>query len=85
MLSRREFAAVPVWLAATAMTGFSQNKTLTAGQVVDRIKEQLGVPWRGGQTDTFKSGDVESPVRGIATTVMSTFDVIKRAAVGKCR
>ena len=80
MLSRREFAAVPVWLAATAMTGFSQNKTLTAGQVVDRIKEHLGVPWRGGQTDTFKSGDLESPVRGIATTVMSTFDVIKRAA-----
>ena len=84
MLSRREFVVLPVWVGATTIIGSPQNKALTAGQVVDRIKEHLGVPWRGGQTDTFKSGDVESPVRGIATTVMSPFDVVKRSvAAGK--
>jgi len=80
IISRREFAALSIGLMATAMNGFSQNTTLTAGQVIERIKEHLGVPWRGGATDTFKAGDPDTPVSGIATTVMSTFDVIKRAA-----
>jgi putative NIF3 family GTP cyclohydrolase 1 type 2 len=81
--SRREFAvAVPALIAGAAASAFAQTSRLTAGQVVDHIKEHLGVPWRGGPTDTFKSGDTETPVTGIATTVMSTFDVIKRAAAG---
>src|SRR5216117_1461611 len=81
IFSRREFTALSVGIIGTAMTGFSQNATLTAGQVIDRIKEHLGVPWHGGPTDTFKSRSEESSVRGIATTVMTTFDVIKR----RCR
>src|SRR2546425_12833948 len=80
IFSRREFTALSVGIIGTAMTGFSQNATLTAGQVIDRIKEHLGVPWRGGATDTFKAGDPDTPGSGIATTVMATFDVIKRAA-----
>ena len=78
VLSRRGFAA----LGALGITGIgiAQTTPLTAGHVVERIKEHLGVPWRGGPTDTFKSGAEESKVTGIATTVMSTFDVIKRAA-----
>ena len=77
-LSRRQFAA----LAAFAITGpaFAQRSELTAGQVVERIKEHVGAAWRGGPTDTFKSGDENSLVTGIATTVMSTFDVLRRAA-----
>lgn len=79
-LSRRHFAAaVPALIAGTA-SAFGQTSRLTAGQVVERIKEQLGVPWRGGPTDTFKAGHAQTPVTGIATTVMSTFDVLKRAA-----
>ena len=79
-LSRREFAAAVPALVAGAASAFGQSSRLTAGQVIERIKAQLGVPWRGGATDTFKSGDEQTPVTGIATTVMSTFDVIKRAA-----
>jgi putative NIF3 family GTP cyclohydrolase 1 type 2 len=81
-LSRREFAALPALLVGAAAAGSAQS-SLTAGQVVERIKEHLGVPWRGGPTDTFKSGDERTPVTGIATTVMSTFDVIKRAAAAR--
>src|SRR5581483_11635432 len=78
LFSRREFAA----FGAFGITGIgmAQSMPLTAGQVVNRIKQHLGVPWHGGPTDTFKSGGEESKVTGIATTVMSTFDVIKRAA-----
>lgn len=80
ILSRREFAMVPALVMGAAATGFAQRPRLTAGEVVERIKANLGVPWRGGPTDTFKTGDIDTPVTGIATTVMSTFDVIKRAA-----
>jgi putative NIF3 family GTP cyclohydrolase 1 type 2 len=86
LLTRREFAAVPALLAGATLGGFAQPvpaAPLTAGQIVDRVKEHLGVPWRGGPTDTFKAGDVDTPVTGIATTVMSTFDVIKRAAAAR--
>jgi hypothetical protein len=84
MLSRREFVAIPAMAAGAAVSGFAQPAPLTAGQVVDRIRQNLGVPWREGPTDTFKVGDASSPVTGIATTVMSAFEVVKRAvAAGK--
>lgn len=83
MLSRRQFVAIPAVAAGAALTGLAQARTLTAGEVVDRIKQNLGVPWREGPTDTFKMGDATTPITGIATTVMSTFDVIKKAAAAK--
>ena len=76
-LSRREFAAFAA--LGGAVKGFGQSVPFTAGQIVERIKAHLGAPWHGGPTDTFKSGGEDTPVTGIATTVMSTFDVIKRA------
>ena len=78
-LSRRDFLMGSA-AAAIPLGAFGQGSRLTAGAVVERIKTNLGVPWRGGPTDTFKSGDAESPVTGIATSVMSTFEVLRRAA-----
>ena len=54
---------------------------MTAGEVVGRIKKNLGAPWRENTyRDTFKSGGPDTPVTGIATTVFASFDVIQRAA-----
>jgi putative NIF3 family GTP cyclohydrolase 1 type 2 len=54
---------------------------IKAGNVVDRIKKNLGGPWRDTTyRDTFKSGGPDSDVMGIATTMFVTLDVIKRAA-----
>jgi putative NIF3 family GTP cyclohydrolase 1 type 2 len=54
---------------------------MTAGEVVDRIKKNLGAPWRDGTyRDTYKAGGPETEVKGIATTVFVTLDVIQRAA-----
>jgi putative NIF3 family GTP cyclohydrolase 1 type 2 len=78
LVSRREFAALAA--LGGALQGVAKTPPFSAGQVVERIKQNLGVPWRGGPTDTFKSGDENSLVTGIATTVMSTFEVIQRAA-----
>ena len=53
---------------------------MTAGEVVDRIKRNLGAPWRDATyRDTFKSGGPDTAVTGIATTVFASFDVIQRA------
>ena len=58
--------------------------TLTARQAIDQIKAHVGVPWRDETVDTIKAGDPETLVTGIATTMMATFDVLRRAqAEGK--
>jgi putative NIF3 family GTP cyclohydrolase 1 type 2 len=55
--------------------------TLTAGEVVARIKANLGFPWRE-QTyrDTFKFGGPDTVVTGIATTMFDSYDAIRRAS-----
>lgn len=54
---------------------------MTAGDVIARIRENLGTTWRdAGYRDTFKFGRPTTQVRGIATTAFVTLDVIERAA-----
>ena len=54
---------------------------MTAGEVVERIKKNLGAPWRDTTyRDTYKSGGPETVVTGIATTAFVTLEVIQRAA-----
>jgi putative NIF3 family GTP cyclohydrolase 1 type 2 len=54
---------------------------ITAGEVLDRIKKNLGVPWRDATyRDTFKFGGPETVVKGIATTVFCSFDLVRRAS-----
>jgi len=56
---------------------------VTAQAIVVRIQERLasqGIAWREGGRDTFKAGKPDTPVRGIATSGMSTFGVLRRAA-----
>jgi putative NIF3 family GTP cyclohydrolase 1 type 2 len=48
--------------------------------VIDRIKAHVGVPWTGPTVDTIKAGDANTPVTGIALTMMATLDVLQRAA-----
>lgn len=56
---------------------------MTAQEIVARIQQELkaqNIAWRAQTVDTFKAGNPETRVRGIATTGMATFDVLKRAA-----
>jgi putative NIF3 family GTP cyclohydrolase 1 type 2 len=48
--------------------------------VIDEVKIHTGVPWSGPTVDTFKAGNPDEPVTGIATTFSATFDVLQRAA-----
>ena len=53
---------------------------MTGREIVELIKQHVGVPWNNkSYRDTFKVGNPDSNVKGIATTVMTTFDVLQRA------
>ncbi len=53
---------------------------LTAAGVIARIQKMVGVPWRSETVDKIVAGNADLPVKGIATTMMATLDVLKRAA-----
>lgn len=53
---------------------------MTAQQVINLIQEHSPGDWSSPTVDTFKAGDPGAEVTGIATTMMATFDVLRRAA-----
>jgi putative NIF3 family GTP cyclohydrolase 1 type 2 len=58
----------------------AQEKQLTAREVVALIQHRVGVPWQAETVDTFKAGNADTIVTGIAVTMMATMDVLQRAA-----
>ena len=71
--SRRDFiltgsAALTSYLAKAEGT----STPLTAAEAVDRIRKQVGIPWRAQTVDQIVAGNESTPVRGIATTFCCT-------------
>jgi len=79
-LSRREFVAAGAAALMSMGAGRLPRVELTAQQVIDRIRASVGVPWRETTGDTFKAGNPQTIVTGIATTVMATLPVLRQAA-----
>jgi putative NIF3 family GTP cyclohydrolase 1 type 2 len=78
-MTRRAFANSTV-AAAAAQTALAQSAApLTADLVLDRIRQNIGVPWREHTVDNIVFGSGSSAAKGIATTMMATFDVVKRS------
>jgi putative NIF3 family GTP cyclohydrolase 1 type 2 len=71
-------AGVGCW-AQEKKVGAIQGKP-TAGEVVAAIQEHVGVPWQKETVDTFKAGNPDTKVAGIAVTMMATMDVLERAS-----
>lgn len=71
-------SAVPV--ALLACVAVAHAAAPTAQQIIDRIQKNVGVPWTTPTVDTFKAGDPQTPVTGVAVTMMATLDVLERAA-----
>ncbi len=67
-------------LLVSALTACAAEPQMTARQVIERIQKGVGVPWNSNTVDTFKAGDPDTKVTGIATTFAATFDVLQRAA-----
>lgn len=81
-ISRRKFVALtaagiattPLALAARPIGG-----AVTAQEIVDRIKKDLGADWKPETVDTFKAGDPTTAVTGIVTTALASLEVLGKA------
>jgi len=67
-------------IALMTSAAWARDQRLTAREVVARIQQHVGVPWQSDTVDTFKAGNPDTPVTGIAVTMMATLDVLQRAA-----
>jgi putative NIF3 family GTP cyclohydrolase 1 type 2 len=79
-ITRREFVATSAGAVVAGAVVAGQQPPLTPRRVVELIQAKLGVAWRTETVDTFKAGNPDTAVRGIATTVMATMSVLERAA-----
>ena len=52
---------------------------MTAQEIVERVKKNIGVDWSTDDVDTFKIGDPSTVVTGVVTTSMATLDVLQKA------
>jgi putative NIF3 family GTP cyclohydrolase 1 type 2 len=68
-------------MAAVGTPLHAQKSTLTAGEILARIKSSLGVPWNpSSYRDTFKAGGPDTVVTGISSTFMASLSVMQRSA-----
>jgi putative NIF3 family GTP cyclohydrolase 1 type 2 len=58
----------------------AQERRITARELVAEIQKQVGVEWKKDTVDTFKAGNPDAPVTGVAVTMMATMDVLQRAS-----
>jgi putative NIF3 family GTP cyclohydrolase 1 type 2 len=82
-MSHRSFSGCAFLFLAVSLNANSaaaQAKPLTARAVVARIQAHVGIPWMPQTVDTFKAGNPDAEVKGIAVTMMATLDVLQRAA-----
>ncbi|HEX4786032.1 MAG TPA: Nif3-like dinuclear metal center hexameric protein [Candidatus Sulfotelmatobacter sp.] len=73
------------WILLAIMLGnvaavVAQEQRVTAREVVAEIQKQVGVDWQKDTVDTFKAGNPDTAVTGIAVTMMATMDVLQRAS-----
>lgn len=81
-ISRRKFvalAAAGVAAAPNALIADPIGKGITARQIADRVKKNIGVHWTSETVDTFKAGDPATFVTGIVSTAVASLEVLERA------
>lgn len=67
-------------LAAPALLAAQSKPALTAGAVIERIQQNVGIPWRRETVDKLVWGENSMEVKGIAVTMMATLEVLQKAA-----
>jgi putative NIF3 family GTP cyclohydrolase 1 type 2 len=75
-LSRRKFVELA---AAAPLLARSIGAPVTAQEVADRIRKNIGVDWKPDTVDAFKAGDPSTAVTRIVTTSLASLDVLNRA------
>lgn len=57
---------------------------LTARQVVELMKSHLSCSWNNETVDTFKSGNPDDVVTGIAVAMFPNMEMLRKAVAAKC-
>jgi len=87
-ISRRKFVALtatsvasaPLTSMARTLNGsVSAKGSVTAQEIFDRIRKNVGVEWKPDTVDTFKAGDSGTAVTGIVTTALASLNVLNAA------
>ena len=78
-LTRREFAALAAAAPFACARELSGAAAITAGEVIERIKKNIGVEWKPDSVDTLKAGNPSTIAKGIVTTSMATMAVLQQA------
>ena len=82
MQQLRLFVAVAIAFMTGPRAIVAQRANPTAAEIVARITAHAAVELPNPTVDTFKAGNPDATVKGIAVTMMATLDVLKRAAAG---
>jgi putative NIF3 family GTP cyclohydrolase 1 type 2 len=59
------------------------NQTITAADVVLKMRESLGSSWTESSADGFQTGAPETPVTGVAVAWTPTLEVLRKAVAEK--
>ena len=78
-LTRREFAALAAAAPFACARELSGAAAITAEEVIERIKKNIGVEWKPDSVDTLKAGNPSTIAKGIVTTSMATMAVLQQA------
>lgn len=82
VISRRRFLAQSAASMAAMPIGSAKAllaEPITAAQVVDRVKTNIGIEWSADTVDGFKAGDPATTVTGIVTTSLASLDILAKA------
>ncbi len=84
-----DFKATKLALIALILSGslFGQptnQQKLSANQIIDLIKKNVTCPWDTQTVDTFKSGNPDDVVTGVAVCMFADMKVLKQAVADKC-
>lgn len=59
-------------------------KALTARQIIGEIQKNVTCPWNQETVDTFKAGNPDDVVTGIATCMFVNVETLRKAVANKC-
>ncbi len=82
------FKSTKIVLIAVVLSGsvFGQQSNvshLTASQVIELVKKNVGCPWSSETVDTFKTGNPDDFVSGIVTCMFADMKVLQKAVEDK--
>ncbi|NQU85657.1 MAG: Nif3-like dinuclear metal center hexameric protein [Mariniphaga sp.] len=62
----------------------SPDANLTANDVINKIKQEVTCDWRDQTVDTFKAGNPDDEVTGIAVCMFADMKVLEKAVANNC-